>query len=147
MPSILDGDYFEAEDGIKALLAAEFGDEIRNIASPASLAELKEQSQGPLNLYVVYAGDVNVDASSDGDDAEKDQQWLVVLSVRNAAAQLDSSKSRAVAGPYVSRMLKCLLGQQPSLYTGPLISGAGQVPGYSPAFAYFPFLFRTRIVI
>ena len=145
MSGILDDDYFQAEAGIGQLLRTEFGDEVK-YASPGSLGELKEQSQGTVNLYVVYAGDVDAGGTDDGGSQQIDQQWLVVLSVRNPAAQLDSSKSRAMAGPYVSRLLKCLMGQSPGRFCGPLKRGGGQSAGYSTAFAYFPFLFTTRIV-
>ena len=141
---ILSGDYFEVEPGIVALLAAEFPDiEVR---SPASLGELLEQSQGDVNLYVLYAGELIAGQTSDGMQAQVDQQWMVVLSVRNTAAQLDASKSRAVAGPIASRLLRCLMGQEPSAFSGPLIRGSGQAAGYSSSFAYFPFMFKTRVV-
>ncbi len=142
--TILSGDYFEVEPGIVALLETEFPDiEVR---APASLGELQEQSQGDLNLYLLYAGDLVVAQSSDGEQVQVDQQWMVVLSVRNASAQLDSSRSRAAAGPLIARLLRCLMGREPSAFSGPLIRGSGQAAGYSSSFAYFPFMFKTRVV-
>ena len=141
--TILDGNYFEVEGKILEWLTEEFGVEAR---SPATLEDLKEQSQGDLNLYVLYAGDALDGGTSDGGQMQVDQQWMVVLSVRNSAAQIDTSKTREIAGPYVSRLLKCLMGREPSQFSSPLVRGDGQIPGYSPAFGYFPFLFKTRIV-
>ncbi len=136
--------YFEAEDPIVNRLKEATG--IKHVFTPFDLEGMQESSQPSPSLHVIYAGDVLGDAPAAKDKQFVGQRWMVVLAVRSAKAQLkDTTELRATAGQTIPLLLKALQGWAPVASMRPLGRVAGPPPGYSAAFAYFPFMFEGRI--
>jgi len=140
--------YFAPQPAIVARLALVPELAYTKIKTPFDIADLKESSQGDLNVFVMYAGDILGDSVGDGECQTVGQKWMVVVSVRVASAQLqDTTKLFEKAGTIIPKVLDKLQGWSPVNWMEPLhrIQGV-PVAGYSAAFAYFPFMFKGMFV-
>ncbi len=97
---------------------------------------------------MIYAGDKpQLDPAGRGAANIVNQQWLVILAVRSAKAQLQQTKEiRGQAGILVPKVLGALQGWAPVEWMRPLSRVGGPPAGYSSSFAYFPFMFEGRII-
>lgn len=141
-------DYFEAGKAITARLKGALTEVPSDcFFTPSSLADMLEISQPSLAIHVLYWRDVVTRATvGRGEKNKIDQQWTVILAVRNPGAQLgDTTEIQDEAGLLIPKLLTALQGWQPTEWMQPL----GRVPslpaGYSSAFAYYPFTFEGRI--
>lgn len=140
--------YFEAEEAIVERLGGIAG--IKKIYTPFDVSGAIESSQASPAIHIIYMGD-----RIDGDDGQKagsgasrvvHQQWLIVLAVRTAAAQLQhTTQIRIDAGKLIPLILNALQGWQPVPWVRPLVRIAGPQVGYSSSFSYFPFAFEGRV--
>ena len=140
-------DYFGAEQAIVDRLRAALP-ELKEIYTPFSIADMLEASQASPSAHVIYAGDKpQLDPAGRGSTNMVSQQWLVVLAVRSAKAQLQQTKEiRGQAGILVPKVLGALQGWAPVEWMRPLSRVGGPPAGYSSSFAYFPFMFEGRII-
>lgn len=141
-------DYFEPERNIVSRLK-EVVTEVNQVFTPFSLADMLEASQPNSCLHVIYAGDKVPRSEGIGNNTGNiiDQQWLIVLAMRLASAQLqNTSEIRALAGPIIPKVIGALQGWSPAVWMRPLRRVPNPAAGYSSAFAYFPFMFEGRIL-
>jgi hypothetical protein len=142
-------DYLSAEPAIIARLKDQVP-EMRGHFSASDLEGVVEAQQVTPAVHVLYYGDRVVSGSGTSSTGEMqcvDQLWYVVLAVRNARTPNTNEAVRADAGPLVSKVLKALQGWKPSALHGPLKRINGADPGFKAGFAYFPYLFQTRLTI
>lgn len=141
-------DYFEAEKALVARIKEQMP-ELKEVYTPFSLSDMVESSQASPAVHIIYAGD-NVKSSEAGQGSAKmiGQKWMVVLAVRNANSQLQkTTEIRNLAGELIPKLLGSLQGWKPTPASRPLVRIAGSPPpGYSSAFAYFPFMFESTII-
>lgn len=141
-------DYFACEKEIVERIKDSIP-ELKAVMTPFSLDGMLESSQNAPAVHVIYSGDV-VNGNSVGSGAARTitQRWLIVLAVRLANSQLqDTSSIRGNAGELIPKLLACLQGWQPNSAHRPMVRSAGAPPpGYSSAFAYFPYMFETVII-
>lgn len=141
-------DYFEAEKAIVCQIKKTLP-ELKEVYTPFSLSDMVESSQASPAVHVIYVGD-NVKSAEAGQGSAKmiGQKWLVVLAVRNAKSQLqNTTEIRNLAGELIPKLLGCLQGWKPTDASRALVRIAGAPPpGYSSAFAYFPFMFEGTII-
>lgn len=139
--------YFGAEAEIVQRLRTSLP-ELKEVYTPFSLADMLESSQASPAVHVIYGGDRVVNSEVNrGGMRQVDQQWLVILAIRSAKAQLQQTKEiRVEAGILIPRVLDALQGWAPVEWMRPLSRVGGPSAGYSSSFAYFPFMFEGRIV-
>lgn len=140
--------YFEPEAAIVARVKEQVAG-LKDVYTPFDLAGMVEASQASPAVHVIYAGDAPPsDAAGRGEVSALAQRWLVVLAVRSSSAQLQqTSDIRQLAGATIPVLLRSLQGWQPVTWMRPLKRVPGPPAGYSPAFAYFPFMFEGRFVL
>ena len=140
-------DYFAPELGIVNRLKSEIPEVSGRVFTMSELEDTKEAQQGQCAIYVVHAGD-NIDSrSSNGEVQQFDQEYFVILAVRNAAAQANTDPLRVQAGPIMVKILKALQGFSPADECGPLRRTNAPSPGYSPGYGYFPLAIVTRLIV
>lgn len=141
-------DYFSVETDIVERIKASMP-ELKSVLTPFNLEDMQESSQNTPAVHVIYAGD-NITQNSVGQGASRviTQKWLIVLAVRYSGSQLQkTSEIRSNAGQLIPKLLGCLQGWKPNESSRPLVRSAGAPPpGYSAAFAYFPFMFESVII-
>ena len=142
--------YLSAEqpivDRIKELIP-ELGN---SVFSAADLDGVSEAKQVHPAVHVLYYGDrvaEGMGRSSNGEVQCVDQDWYVVLVIKNARTQITGEAARTDAGPLVIKLLKSLQGWAPSIEHSPLKRINGAKPGFKGGFAYLPFCFTTRITV
>lgn len=150
MSNALITNYFGTEEAIVERLKTELGTLVKDVLTPFSITDMVESSQSSPSIHVIYAGDnIKPSESSNGQARVVAQRWLVVLAVRSPKAQLQqTSDARKTAGGIIPKLLESLQGWTPAQYSRPLSRVAGAPPaGYTAAFAYFPFLFESVIIL
>jgi hypothetical protein len=137
--------YFEAEPAIVARIQEKVS-ELKAVYTPFSVADITETTQDSPVAYVIYAGDLVVEDANAGIRNTIGQKWLVVLAVRSAKSQLKNTMdARTQAGDIIPKLLDSLRGWAPVEWMRPLRRVSGCPPnGFSPTFAYFPFMFEGR---
>ncbi|WP_312102112.1 phage tail terminator protein [Acinetobacter venetianus] len=121
--------------------------ELLEVNTPFTIETMLEGSNSAPSVSVIYFDDRVGESVSNGSSSVIFQQWLVVLCVRDAGAQLQNTNSlRKEADPFIRKLLDTLQGFNP------------QVPGYrmfkranspvrigsSPGFAFFPLMFEIQ---
>ncbi|UUM26273.1 hypothetical protein [Acinetobacter colistiniresistens] len=140
-------DYFAVEPLLVERLQTEMP-EILDVNTPFTIETMLEGTNNAPSISVIYFDDRVGESASNGSSATIFQQWLVVLCIRDAEAQLQNTNTlRKEADPFIRKLLDTLQGFNP------------QVPGYrmfkranspvrignSPGFAYFPFMFEIQV--
>lgn len=147
--------YLEAEQGIVERLRLKVP-ELLTIYTPATLGDVEEISQVCPAAHVIYNGETvmsragNAQASpwdaGDGKLVTAYQYWLVVLTTRNVAAQLQNvSALRENTGLIMTKILQALQGFKVSENTSPLLRITAPAPEYKAGFSYYPFVFTTQV--
>lgn len=139
-------DYLAAESLIVERLRDQVQD-LRAVLSAADLAGVEERSQVTPALHVLYYGDRL--GATQGHNAGQIvyQQWLVVVSVRNARGQVSGQAARSDAGPIMAQVIGAMLGWQPSVDFRPFGRVTAPRPSYRPGgYAYFPLAFEAQIM-
>lgn len=124
----------DAVPGVVAVLAAR------------DLSRLAESTLQSPSVFVVYDGDRLGDAAGRGGARIVHQRWLVVLAVRNATQTDGGAALTTEAGPLISDLLSALQGWEPSEDHRPLYRVAAPLPGFSPAFGFYPLAFEAALI-
>lgn len=115
------------------------------VLSAADLAGVLEAAQQTPAAHVLYWGERLGDSTGRGRAQMSYQQWLIVIATRNASTQRTGEAARNEAGPLIDAMLSALQGWAPA-NGQPLQRIPGPKAAYTRGgFAYFPFLFETRL--
>lgn len=144
--------YFSAEELIKQRLR----DTVtlildRNILSASDIQGVKSLTQSVPAIHIspydddVLTGDTG--QSGSGSAQSINQQWLLTVAVRNVRSTSGEFR-RDEAGEIVNEMLQSLQGYKLSDQHGNLKRRRAPVrTTYIDGFAYFPFLFETKLTI
>jgi len=116
---------------------------VRELPEPQDLARWALPA-----VLVVYRGDnVPTDRDSFGDDRQiVDQEWMLVLCVKNVADLKGGSGQRADAGVLLLAVNGAVAGQQLAPEFGPLQRVNGPANLFGDQFALFPLVYRSRLV-
>lgn len=118
--------------------------EFKAVLDAADLEGIEEKAQIVPACHVLYAGDYPGATAGRGTATRIDQHWQLFVCVQNLKT---AKTARQQAGELITKTVEALCGWQPSKDHGPLILiPAGQAPGYSAGFAYFPIRLSTEIV-
>lgn len=143
-------DYLFAGELIKARLASQVS-ELASADAVDGVEQLAQAVARNINApraFVMYEGDVfnTSDAGRAGGGASQivQQQWSVILAVRNAA-QHEGDARNASAGPLLSRVHKALAGWAPPGAVRPFVRVQGRRPNYSANVGLYPLTFGLSL--
>jgi hypothetical protein len=114
----------------------------REVGTRADMARVAEEQQNAPCLYVVYDG--YVVQTADEYACQLLHRFLVVVVVKNAAAQREVSAIDADAGAKMKSVLQALHGFKPPACTSKLVPTTPPRPYHSAGFAYFPLAFAVE---
>lgn len=143
----MQSEYFALEPAIVERLRDIEG--ILAINTPFSVDDMLQVVNVSPSLNVIYVGDQVGESAGRGRSAPITQQWLVVLAVQDASAQLEeTSNIRKIADPFIREILAKMQGFDPSIagYRPFDRVNAGVQVGSAAGFAYFPFLFESQMM-
>lgn len=120
------------------------------VLTPFSVEDMLQAVNDEYSISIIYHDDRIADNSNSGTLNSCYQQWLVVLSLRDAQAQLQQTNTiRSTADPLIKKLLQGLQGFDPKL-SGYRYFKRANCPvrqGSQSSFAYFPFLFEIQMFI
>ncbi|MCH7386620.1 hypothetical protein MMO39_04800 [Acinetobacter modestus] len=122
--------------------------ELVEVNTPFTIEAMLEASNNAPSVSVIYFDDRIGDSASNGSSSTVFQQWLVVLCIRDAGAQLQNTNSiRNEADPFIRNLLDILQGFNPQVVGYRVFKRANSPVriGSSPGFAYFPLMFEIQI--
>lgn len=147
-------DYFAVRPKIvEALIQAFTADDSAPfpVFTPANVQAMLQITNIAPAAHVIYMDDRVDGSAGNGSASTFHQQWLVVLCVRDAESQLQSTEAlQAAASPYILKLLEALQGFEPTggVGFGPLKRAtAGATHGIEAGLGWFPFLFETQVFI
>lgn len=140
--------YFALEPIIADALKAEF--DAVPIYTPFNIEQMLSLSNDDVSLHVIYFDDRVADDAGQGRASMVYQQWLVVLCLRDATAQLQQTNAiRAKAQPYIQKLLSVMQGLDPKLIGAKRFKRANSPvrAGGQSSFCYLPFMFEIPLLI
>lgn len=143
----MQSEYFALEPAIVERLKDIEG--ILAINTPFSVDDMLQVVNVSPSLNVIYVGDQVGESAGRGRSAPITQQWLVVLAVQDASAQLEATSNiRKIADPFIREILAKMQGFDPNIagYRPFDRVNAGVQVGSAAGFAYFPFLFESQMM-
>lgn len=143
----MQSEYFALEPAIVEQLKDIEG--ILAINTPFSVDDMLQVVNVSPSLNVIYVGDQVGESAGRGRSTPITQQWLVVLAVQDASAQLEeTSNIRKIADPFIREILAKMQGFDPKIagYRPFDRVNAGVQVGSAAGFAYFPFLFESQMM-
>jgi hypothetical protein len=117
------------------------------ILTAADLAGVSEEQQITPAIHLVYRGYRPTDVRTDGKAARLQQTWLAVVATRNARQLRSGEAARADAGQIAQRVLRALMGYQPTGSSKPLMLTDGPEAGFNGGFQYLPLAFTAELAI
>lgn len=145
MPS----NYFALDEVLVNRITTELP-ELTAVYTPFSVDDMLQLTNSSPSVSIIYTGDRVSDDAGKGKASVIFQQWLVVLCVNDASAQLDKTQSiRAMADPLILKLLAALQGFNPNVagYREFKRVADGVGVGSASGFAYFPFMFESQVFI
>lgn len=143
--------YFAMGEVIANQIKANFSnDELIAVYTPFDIDDVAQVVNASPSVCIIYLGDRVGDDAGRGKVTSVYQQWLVVLAVHDAAAQLEYTDSvRKKASPLLVKLLQLLQGFNPRLRGfRELHRVTSTVRGGSSAgFAYFPLMFEIQMFV
>ncbi|WP_336948773.1 phage tail terminator protein [Acinetobacter junii] len=139
-------DYFAVEPILVEKIKTDMP-EILAINTPFTIEAMLEASNESPSINIIYFDDRIGESASNGKTANIYQQWLVVLCVRNAEAQLQQTNEiRKDADPLIRKVLDTLQGFDPKVEGYRMFKRANSPVriGNSPGFAFFPLMFEIQ---
>lgn len=140
--------YFRLEPIIVNALKAEFGDV--PVFTPFNIEQMLNLSNEEVSLNVIYFDDRVTDDAGQGRASMIYQQWLVVLCIRDATAQLQQTNAiREKAQPLVKKILSIMQGLNPNLIGAKRFKRVNSPvrAGGQSSFCYLPFMFEIPLLI
>ncbi len=120
--------------------------ELRQVSGWSDYTSIEEIKLPTPCAYVIYQGDVIQGDAGQGAAQRIEQQWGVVIVVRNVA-QRSGVGIREEAGPLMARVLALLMGWKPIPTDRPLRRMPSPPPEYSDRVGYFPLLFAAPMIL
>jgi hypothetical protein len=107
--------YFALEPTIVEALKSSIP-EIKTIHTPFNIEEMLEITNEEVALSVIYFDDRVAGSAGQGGASTIFQQWLVVLSIRDASSQLQETNAiRELAAPHIGKVLSTMNGLDPTV--------------------------------
>lgn len=141
--------YFAVEPLIVEHLKATMTN-IESVNTPFNIDDMINNSNSDRTISVIYYGDRMGESSGKGKMVNQYQQWLIVLTVRDAGAQSGYTNSiREYANPFILELLEAMQGYDPDIkaYRQFKRTDSPVTAGSDAGFAYFPFMFETQMFI
>lgn len=141
--------YFALEPIIVDALKTQFDDQLQ-IFTPFNIEQMLTMSNDEVSLHVIYFDDRIGDDAGQGRASVIYQQWLIVLCLRDATAQLQHTNAiRAKAAPYVKQTLEVMQGLNPNLIGAKRFKRVNSPvrAGGQSSFCYLPFMFEIPLLI
>lgn len=140
-------DYFALEKKIVENLTGIEG--VKEIFTPFSVDDMLQLANTAPSISVIYVDDRVGESAGNGQANVVYQQWLVVLSVAEASAQLEkTTQIRSEASPMIIEILKRMQGFNPET-TGfkpfKRVSAGVQQMNYS-GHLWLPYLFESQMI-
>ncbi len=142
-------DYFAVEPLIVEHIKASMTD-LNEVNTPFNIDDMLDNANNDKTVSVIYYGDRMGDVSGKGKVTSQYQQWLVVLTVRDAGAQSgDTNSIRQYANPFILKLLAAMQGFDPKVkaYRHFLRTDSPVTAGSEAGFAFFPFLFEIQMFV
>lgn len=124
--------------------------ELRAIYTPFNIEEMMKITNVSPSVSVIYFDDRIGDSAGTGKVVSTYQQWLVVLSLRHAAAQLQNTNVlRQQASPLILNILDAMQGFDPKIqgYKPFKRVNSPVRQGGQAGHCYFPFMFESQIFV
>lgn len=140
--------YFALEPIIVDALKAEF--DAIPIYTPFNIEQMLTMSNDDVSLHVIYFDDRVADDAGQGRASVIYQQWLVVLCIRDATAQLQHTNAiRTKAQPHIKKLLGVMQGLDPKLIGAKRFKRVNSPvrAGGQSSFCYLPFMFEIPLLI
>lgn len=130
---------------IVARLKAQIPELCNNVFSSGDLEGVTEDQQIVPAVHVVYNGD----RISDSQGMKCEQEWYVIVVVRNTNAMAESESVQLDAGTLALKVIKALRGWSPTdeREHSVLKRVTGVRPGFHAGFGYFPLCFTTTVIV
>lgn len=142
-------DYFAVEPLIVEHIKASMPD-LLEVNTPFNIDDMLDNSNTDKSVSVIYYGDRMGDSSGKGKITTQYQQWIIVLTVRDAKAQCGNTNSiREYANPLILQLLAAMQGFNPDVkaYRQFVRVDSPVTAGSDSGFAFFPFMFETQMFI
>lgn len=119
------------------------------VLSARDLVGVKDALQAAPAVQVYGGSYTPLEDASTGRVAVLQQEWMVVVVVRNSATQATGSAARADAGPICDAVLTSLLGWPATDAADRRLRLArGPMPAWTPGgFGYYPLAFTRKITV
>ncbi len=140
--------YFALEPIIVDALKSELG--TVPIYTPFSIEEMLTLTNDEISVHVIYFDDRVTDDAGQGRASVVHQQWLVVLCLRDASAQLQQTNAiRTKAAPYINKILHVMPGFNPNMIGTKRFKRINSPvrAGGKSSFCYLPFMFEIPLLI
>lgn len=141
--------YFAVEPLIVEHIKTSMPD-LLDVSTPFNIDDMLDSANDDKTVSVIYYGDRMGDTSGKGKLTSQYQQWLIVLTVRDAGAQGGTTNSiREYANPLILQLLAAMQGFDPKVkaYRQFLRADSPVTAGSDSSFAYFPFMFEIQMFI
>jgi len=142
-------DYFAVEPVIIEHIKASMPD-LLEVNTPFNIDDMLDHSNTDKSVSVIYYGDRMGEVSGRGKITSQYQQWLIVLTVRDAKAQAGTTNSiREYANPLILQLLAAMQGFDPKIkaYRQFLRADSPVTAGSDSGFAFFPFMFEIQMFV
>lgn len=142
-------DYFAVEPLIVAHIKNSMPD-LLEVNTPFNVDDMLDNSNTDKTVSVIYYGDRMGENVGKGKLSNQYQQWLIVLTVRDANAQSGCTNSiREYANPLILQLLETMQGYDPKVmaYKHFLRADSPVTAGSDSGFAFFPFMFEVQMFI
>lgn len=142
-------DYFAVEPLIVKHIKTSMP-ELLEVNTPFNIDDMLDHSNTDKSVSVIYYGDRMGESSGKGKMTSQYQQWLIVLTVRDAHAQGGTTNSiREYANPLILKLLAAMQGYDPKIkaYRQFMRVDSPVTAGSDSGFAFFPFMFETQMFI
>ena len=142
-------DYFAVEPVIVEHIKASMPD-LLEVNTPFNIDDMLDHSNTDKSVSVIYYGDRMGEVSGRGKITSQYQQWLIVLTVRDAKAQAGTTNSiREYANPLILQLLAAMQGFDPKIkaYRQFLRADSPVTAGSDSGFAFFPFMFEIQMFV
>lgn len=142
-------DYFAVEPVIVEHIKASMPD-LLEVNTPFNIDDMLDHSNTDKSVSVIYYGDRMGEVSGRGKITSQYQQWLIVLTVRDAQAQAGTTNSiREYANPLILQLLAAMQGFDPKIkaYRQFLRADSPVTAGSDSGFAFFPFMFEIQMFV
>lgn len=145
--------FMDPENGIKERLEARLeaadwtGKTKPRVLTADVVATVEEKSQITPALYILFDGYQPTQDTAAGKVQQIEQDWRVVIAVKNARGQTTGEGLRAEASNLIELVTQALAGYRVGADFTPLFIAPGPGPVFQDQFGYFSINLKTRVMV